>query len=399
MLDPLFNGFLLFMAVIWIMGLTRKLWLVRFTSSLKSHRILVPAIVWAVFLAFAASYVLWFDQIADVHDIPQAVSGAVTGLDQGENPYVDHIVPRFESGYNPRPSVDLGTYNYLPFDLLVYSGAHSLLGVFGFPMWFAIANVIFCFAALALFRVLVPIKLRVYIPAAGLVILFYSFDNGSLTMLLVAASILALARIRWHPEIISVIIMGLAAMTKVYAVIPFAVLVLWLLHKHLGSRDVLQTAKVAGAVGASAMIGVVLMLPFGVMHVLDSAVFFHASASTRVGTSSGGTLLMQVGLGSQGFVLVAIASLVAAVVVSLAFRSLNDRMILGSLVMLLVAAKSSMSMATVTGLFLVLEAWRLSRPAFQVDTASVDRIKNTRRYWALRDRPLSSRPLSWWDRL
>ena len=380
MFDLLFNGFLFFMVAIWLIGMAKRKSLAGFTGSLKRHgRILVPIVVWAVFLGFCASYVLMFDQFSAAHDIPEAVDAGVIDVSQGGNPYVDKVIPRFDTQYGVDTKVDFGTYNYLPVDLMVYAGMHRALGFLGSPLWFVVSNLMLWSVAFAAFYGFVPIKLRGYVPFAGICMLFYSFDNAALTTLLMVASIYALKKLRSdRAGIVSIIIMGLAVLTKAYAVVPFIVLVLWLVGEQLRLRRVEETVRLVMAGAASAAIGVLVMLPFGVSNVLNSAVFFHMSTTSRAGTSVGGTALAELAMGSPYFAYIAVGAIIAALLVSLKSRNLYDRIALVSIAFSLVSIKSSYALLIVPGLFIVLrvrEWMEVSAPQpseLEVSTVSID---------------------------
>lgn len=270
------------------------------------------------------------------------MSTAVNGLDNGLNPYVDGVVPRFVMHDGPGFTLGMGTYNYLPLDMLVYSGMHHILGFAGFPFWFVLSNLAFLAIAFYLFHELVPVKWASYLPFAGIVALYYSFDNCSLTILLMVLSVYVLTRLKWsYSAAFSVFLMGLAVMTKVYAAIPFAVLVIWLLQEELRTRRPREALKVFGGLGASVAAGALLVLPFGIMDVLNSAVFFHLSASTRYGTESGGTVLAELAMNSVYYAYFALGAVIAALIASLRLRDMYDRIVLVSFVFLMVVDRKS----------------------------------------------------------
>lgn len=361
MLELVYNGFLFFMLAMWLLGMFKLGVPKRFSDWARRHNRFVPAVLWAVFLSFLIGYLLFFSQLNHDHDIPEAVSAAVSGLDRGLNPYIDPVVPRFEARDHIGFSMGLGTYNYLPLDLLVYSGMHHLLGFLGFPVWFVLSNIVFSTIAIGLFRELAPVKWPSYLPIGGMVILYYSFDNCSLTILLMVLSVYALRRLGSRYSVpLSIFLMGLAVMTKVYAAIPFAVLVLWLIQEKLSERRPVEVAKVLGGLGAAAGAGALFVLPFGLGNVFDSAVFFHLTASSRYGTMSGGTLLAEAAMNNPYYAYIAVGAVVAALVASMRLRDLNDRIALVSLVFLMVVVKSSLSLVTVPGIFLGIRLYELT---------------------------------------
>jgi hypothetical protein len=98
----------------------------------------------------------------------------------------------------------------------------------------------------------------------------------------------------------------------------------------------------------------VLMLPFGIDNVIKSAVLFHLSAGARIGTSTGGTFLSELPLSDHLTTIISVALVLVSLVAAVKLRSLNNRMLLVSLVLLFVVSKSSQALLVVPGLFLVL---------------------------------------------
>ena len=380
LLELIYNGFLFAMLGLWVMGMVKVRRPGGFARWLRSHKRFSVALVWGVFIVFASCYVAFFSTLNQDHDIPEAVNGAVNGLDQGLNPYVDPVVPRFDTTDDLGHTLGMGTYNYLPFDLMVYAGMHGMLSFAGFPAWFVVSNLFFSLLAFYLFKDLVRVKALYYIPLAGTVILFYSFDNCSLTVLLMVLSLYSLRILKGrNSEMMSIGLMGLAVLTKVYAVLPFIVLVLWLLQRRYQEHGFRGALRVLTASGGIAGLGVLLLLPFGVGNVLDSAVFFHLSAATRDGTSSGGTVLAELAMNNAYYAYIAIGAVIAAILASIRLRDLNDRVVLVSIVFLLVVVKSSLSLVTIPGLFLSIRYCELARAASAVKAARPTRTPHAER--------------------
>jgi hypothetical protein len=358
-LDLFYNGILVVIVSIWVIGL-RSAGMGRLVAALKKRATLITVLAWIAFIAFAVSFVLYFSYFEEIHDIDNAVEAAVTSLENGVNPYEEYVVPRFKGKYAPNPAWSMGPYNYLPLDLMVYVGAHETLGFLGTPVWFVVANLVFSGAALYLLRRITDVGWLSFAPFAGIVMLFYSFDNASLTLLFMIASVYARNRSKFHPEAMSIILMSLAMMTKIYAILPFAVLVLFDLQANVVAKNIRKTAEVLVAVALGAVIALLLMLPFGVSNVLDAAVFFHGSEAARVGTSTGGTLLSELTFASDYYVEITVIALAATLFAGLMLRNLNDRVLLVTVVFLLVAIKSSLAPLTVMGVFLALRLWDIS---------------------------------------
>ncbi len=351
MIDILYNGILVGIVLLWVLLLRTK-GMGRIVSFVKRMSPAITVALWAVFVIFAVWYMLNFSSFEDMHDIDDAVETAVVSARNDINPYEEYVVPRFKGKYYVGVDWTLGPYNYMPLDLVVYIGAQTVLGSMGTPMWFVVANMVFMGAGMLLLRDITRVPWLPFVPMAGTVMLFYSMDNASLTFLFMVSSMYVLQRLRWHPEALALLIMGLAVMTKVYAAIPFLVMLLFFAQSSVSARDWRKLSAVAIAAAASGAIAVLLMLPFGISDVLDAAVFFHTSEASRVGTSSGGTLLSEIAIDSEYFALIGAGLTAAAVVVGLWVRSLSDRVMLVIVTFLLIAVKSSLAPLTVAGLFL-----------------------------------------------
>lgn len=359
MIDLFYNGLIAIMVLLWVTGIrARKFG--RVIAILKSRGLMIAAFLWAVFLVFSAWYLLNFDHFAEIHDIDDAVDAAVVNTNDGVNTYEEYVIPRFEGRYVADVEWAMGPYNYLPLDLLVYMGSKAVLGGLGSPEWFAVVNLIFTGFAMFMLRDMVRARWLSFAPLAGTVMLFYSMDNASLTLLLMTSSVYALLRFRWHPEAIGLILMGLAVLTKVYAAIPFLVMLLYLLQSSYSARDWRRLTGVIASAGLCAVVALLVMLPFGISNVLDAAVFFHTSADARAQTSAGGTILSEVLLENEHFALLGALLTIVAVVVGLRLRSLNDRVMLAMLAFLMIAVKSSLAPLTVAGLFLALRLRELA---------------------------------------
>lgn len=351
MLDLLYNCVLVILVVSWILAIRRSSQ-GRAIEILRRRSAVISILLWIAFIAFLVSFIVRFDYFSEIHDIDDAVDAATSHFLKGGNPYVDEVVPRFSEKYHPDPEFANGTYNYLPLDLLVYSGADYALGPMGSPVWFVAMNLVFSAAALYLFRRVVNIAWIPYIPVAGIVMIFYSYDNASFTLLLMVASIYFWRMRTERMTYLAILLLSLATLTKVYAAIPLVVLVLFELQSRISGRDLRRLGGLLMVVGGCAVLAVLLMLPFGVSNVLDSAVFFHASEQSRQETSAGGTLLSEIAMDSPYYGVISAVFVLAALVMSLKLRNLDDRILLVMSVFLLVAVKSSYAPLTVLGVYL-----------------------------------------------
>jgi hypothetical protein len=358
-IDIFYNGILVAIVLLWVLSLRAK-GLGRLIALFKRWSPAITLSLWALFVVFAAWYVLNFDSFENMHDIDEAVETAVASASNGINPYEEYVVPRFKGKYHVDVEWSLGPYNYMPIDLLTYMGAEAVLRPLGVPTWFVVANMVFAGLAMFMLRELTRTPWLPFVPLAGTVMLFYSMDNASLTLLLMTGSVYAFQKATRHAEAISLVIMALAVLTKVYAAIPFLVMLLFFVQSSAAARDWRRLSETVLAACVSVAVALLVMLPFGVPEVLDAAVFFHTSEDLRVETSAGGTLLSEIALDSPYFAFIGAGLTLAAVVAGLWARSLNDRVILAIVTFLLIAVKSSLAPLTVAGLFLALRMRELA---------------------------------------
>lgn len=353
MIDIFYNGILAGIVLMWIVG-SRRGYMGRVVRLLRRHLLIAVALFWFVFLVFALVFVTNLDYFDRIHDIDEAVESAAESYEGDINPYEEYVIPRFKTRYVPGVEWTLGPYNYLPVDLFVYVGFYDALGWLGSPVWFIVTNLLFSGMAFVVLRDILKADWIAYAPLAGMVMLFYSFDNASLTLLLMVLAMYAYLRLQWHPVAIAILLMALATLTKVFAGIPLAILVLFELQRSISSRNWRSVAETVSATAAGAVLAVLVMLPFGIQNVLDSAVFFHTSEELRVGTSVGGTLLSEIALGSEYYSMISGALVFASVIIGMRMRNLNDRVLLTTTFFLLVSVKSSLAPLIVAGVFLML---------------------------------------------
>ncbi len=353
MIDPFYNGILLTIVLVWLIGL-RSWGFGRLFATLARHMTVITVLLWVLFISFASAFVLQFGYFEDIHDIDEAVDAATHELLDGVNPYAEEVVPRFTEKYSPSPVFAMGPYNYMPLDLIVYTCLQFSIGGLGAPVWFVLANLAFAAGAMYVLSRLLGTTWKVFVPLAGIVMLFYSFDNASLTLLLMVLAVYVREKGSWHPGASSIFIMGLATLTKIYAALPLAVLLLFDLQRSLGSRNWRKAVEVLAAAAAATVIAIVVMYPFGVSNVLDAALFFHTSADARADTSAGGTILAEIASGSPLYAWVSAGLVGLAMIVAFWVRDPYDRVLLVTVVFLLVSVKSSLAPLTVAGLFLML---------------------------------------------
>jgi hypothetical protein len=359
LIDIFYNGMLAGLILMWVVY-TRRIYLGRAIAVLKQHILVVSAFLWLAFIVFAAVFVTNLDYFERIHDIDDVVETAVESHEAGINVYEEYVIPRFNDRYTRDVGWIPGRYNYLPVDLFVYIGSYEVFGWLGSPEWFVVTNLMLSAMAFTVLRGLLKAEWIAYAPVAGIVMLFYAFDNASLTLLLMVLAMYAYLRAQWRPGVVAIFLMALASLTKIFAAIPFVILVLFELQKQIYRRKWKDVAWTAAATAASAVVAVLVMLPFGIPNVLDSAVFSYTSEELFVGSSCGGTLLSEIALGSEYYSMISAAFVIASLIVGMKFRNLNDRVLLTMAVFMLVSVKNSQAPLIVAGLFLMLRLRELS---------------------------------------
>ena len=362
MIDIVYNLLILALVVVWMF----KAKFQRISASalwLRKHRIAVLVALWILFSLYVAYNVMNFHYLTEVTDVDDAVDAAVVNMLNGTNVYKEPVVPRFNEmghfsligGGDHKPTWSYGPYHYLPLDLIVYAGMYKLLGSVGMPLWFLLANVVFSSIGMYLLWGALKSDWRYYVPVAGMVVLFLSLTNTSLTLLLICAAV----RVREEPlaqrEYLSLVLFGLASLTKIFAIVPFAVLALYGVRSSIYERDWNRFGRILATLGICAGIATVLLVPFGVANVINSTVFVWSAGSASGDTPPvGGSLLGELIPGNEFYPLVSMGCVLAALVLSLRFRWPVDRVLLVFVVLLLVIAKSSYSPLLLTWLFLTL---------------------------------------------
>jgi uncharacterized membrane protein YqjE len=193
-------------------------------------------------------------------------------------------------------------------------------------------------------------------PLAGCAAVLLAFDNSSLTLMLMVSAMYLWKTSEFAPRQLSIIMLGLATLTKVFAVIPLAVLVLYDLQEGIGKRDRRLLLQSAAAVAACAVIAIVMIVPFGLSNVLDSTVFIYSSGEVREDRPMGGTILSELIPDSPYYSLITLVTIAGTLLAGLKFKSKHDRVILVALAFLLVSVKSTLAPFTVPLLYLVLRA-------------------------------------------
>lgn len=364
MIEWIYNVLILLFLTAWVLAVKKPSEL-RFLASLASRKKVVLAMAWSLFLASVLTFVIAFDYMERSHDIDDAVEAAVESYLEGTNPYASPVVPRFkEMGHfvlfgglgDGEIEWVYGPYNYLPVDLLFYSASYEVIGGLGFPYWFVLTNMLLSSFALALLNRPLKMDWLTYVPAAGCVVLLLAFDNTSLTLLLMVAAVVAREQLPANREAASLLLLGVASMTKVFAGIPFVCFLLYDLQRALKARDWRSLAQTGAAVAVCGLLAVLVIFPFGTAEVLDSTVFIYSSGEERDDRPMGGTLLSELLPDSDYYSAISIVSIIAALAISLRFKNLNDRVLIISLVVLLVSVKSTFAPFSVVALFLVLRA-------------------------------------------
>jgi len=368
MIDIVYNLLIIALVVVWMLKAqsqrvsTLSLWL-------KKHSIAVLVALWILFLLYVAYYVSNFDYLAERTDVDDAVDAAVVNMLNGTNPYKEPVVPRFREmghfsligGGDREPTWSYGPYHYLPLDLIVYAGMHQLLGSVGLPLWFVLANVVFSSIGLYLLRGVLKSDWRYYVPVAGMVVLFLSLTNTSFTLLLICAAVRGREESLAQREYLSLVLFGLASLTKIFAFVPFAVLALYGMRSSISEKDWDRFGRILASLGICAGIAGLLLATFGPADVLNSTVFVWSAGSTSEDTPPiGGSLLGELIPDNEFYPLVSTGCVLAALVLSFRFRWPVDRVLLVSVVLLLVIAKSSYSPLLLTWLFLTLRIHDLS---------------------------------------
>ncbi|MCU0859426.1 MAG: hypothetical protein MUE55_02420 [Thermoplasmata archaeon] len=363
--DWLYNILIVVIALIWLVDAKYTGVLSRLVKRRPSRKVLAT-VLWICFLFSASVFAAGYDYFERSHDVDDAVEAAADAFLDGTNPYVEPVVPRFaEMGHfvliGDQADGDIlwayGPYNYLPLDLLFYSSCYGALGWLGSPTWFVLVNVVLAAASMYVLNLRFRADWLMFAPAAGMVVVFLAFDNSALTLLLMVVALHLRDRSKVLPHELSLLVLGLATLTKIFAAIPLAVVLIHDLQTRVRVRDISALLRTAGAVVACGALALVVLVPFGVSDVLDSTVFIYSSGETREDRPMGGTLLSELMPDSPYYSVISIAAIGVTLLLGLRLKSINDRVLLVSLAFLAVSVKSTLAPFVVPALFLSLRVW------------------------------------------
>lgn len=310
-----------------------------------------------LFVILSSAFVLFFDHFEDSHDIDNAVDAATGHFLRGGNPYADEVVPRFPEIYHGSARMLVnGTYNYLPLDLLIYSGMKQVFSFLGTPYWFIAANGIFAAIAGFFYWRMTRLNPLILFPVAASIFIVFSFDNVCLTSVFILAGMMLF----YKPErtgnemLLALLLFGLASLTKILAVVVLATFIL--VYAQLAIRGRSKGFASLTAVYCMGMLGIALAIiaPFGVNNVIDSTIFFHADPALRIDTAMGGTPLYHL-LGESGlFLPVFIGATAVALALSLRFGDILDRILFVEMIFLMILITASHSALVIPAILLSL---------------------------------------------
>lgn len=265
---------------------------------MEKHRKSIAVVLWALLVLYLVYNISEFDYLTKRTIVDDDVDAAVVNLLNGTNPYKEPVVPRFKEmghfaligggGDQAEPVWAYGSYNYLPLDLLVYTATYLCFSPLGSPLWFILTNVAFSSAALHMLNRILRVNWLCYIPIAGMLVLYLSFTNTSLTLLLLVAAAYVRERAWNHYVLVSMLLLGLASLTKVFTVIPFAAFALYELRAGVSARDKRKLAEISSGLGLCACFVALVVILFGLSAVLDSTDFVYSSGEVREDRPMGG---------------------------------------------------------------------------------------------------------------
>ena len=324
-LDILVNGLTLAMILLGALITTVKL---NRNNRKKLVKKVIIYVIWAGFILSVISTVVFYDDIKNAHDIDDATEGAASNFLNGINPYKENVVPRFSEKYhgNDTPMVN-STYNYLPLSLIFYSAsyyiAHGHLG----ESWYPTVNLLLGFAAFLVTSYTFPsIPKKFFLPAIGIVSLFFIFDNVMLSLLFLSIAFYYLIKSTSRYKYFFVLFfLFLAVSVKFTGLIILAVFLLYLIQKYrLKNKEVNE--QISLFIVLAALLTAVLILPFGLHNVLNSTLFYFSSISIRSQSSVyGGTLLTCI-CGSRCFSVASNLAIIILIASSLFIKRLYSRL-------------------------------------------------------------------------
>lgn len=298
----------------------------------KTLLFLVVTIVFILMVLLISSLILPFS------DVENAMTAGIKAFWSGINPYTEDVVPHILISPSGSTKTVLGSYNYGPLDLLVYSiGFYMFSWLLGDSWWIVGFNLILIFIIYFIFHHTFPnISSSIKYPIFMLPMAFFLPDNAVLMCVFLALAGWCYINFQKYKHMTVVILLTLGVLTKLFIVFVLAgyfvyvfksEIILWVQYTILGS-----------------VLSFIIMYPFNILAVIDSAFFFHSDLDTRTqfATIQGGlpVLLEPLGLGMFYFYLAGILIVIFLIFVWYYSKDINYQFIILTLLSLLILPSS-----------------------------------------------------------
>ena len=332
-IDVIVNFFLPIMILVWIFF---NFYFKNNKGNVARHKFFT-IILWIIFIILLIFFIKYYSLLKELHDIDDAIEGAVKGFLEGKNPYKEEIVPRFAGFVNGQPIMKNSTFNYPPTSLLTYSLSYILLHPIINEFWYPITNIIFGMTVFLIFCITFPeIKKQDAFPIFASLSMLFIFDNIMLSLLFVSIAFYFIINKKHFPALLFLFI---GATVKFAGLIMLSVFFLYILQKFREIKCLLTFIIIALA------ISLIMVIPFGIYNVVYSTIFYFSDISIRSQSSIyGGTLLVYLMGNSPYFAIVSNACILLLIISSLFIENLYSRLFLPESLLPLFTIQASRSL-------------------------------------------------------
>ncbi len=313
----------------------------KFRLKSKSNFKSLCFILWIAFIVFLIFVIKYFSILKELHDIDDAINGAVKGYLKGINPYKEEIVPRFAEFKDGKAIMKNSTFNYPPTCLYIYSVFYILLNPIIDEFWYPITNIIIGILIFFIFSLTFPeISKLISFPIIGSIFLLFIFDNIVLTLFFVSISFYFIINsTHSYRHFFALLFLLIGASIKLIGSLSLAVLFLYILQKYKLNKNLLLFILIAP------IFLLITTFPFGIYNVIYSTIFYFSNISIRSQTSIyGGTFLVYILGNSPYFTIISNICITALIITSLFIKNLYSKLFLPESLLPLFTIQASRSL-------------------------------------------------------
>ncbi len=247
--------------------------LIRFDSNLKNKYKRIIIIQLCVLIPIIIGYIYFLQPPST--DIQIAMLSAIKSFLVGENPYYFNVVPHILILPSGIKELIMGTYNYGPVGLIIYSiGFLIFFPLFGSPFWLLYSNVVLTLCIYLVIRKITNLSDIITIIPFMIIFSLFIQDNIILMCLFLSLAWWTHYKSNYkYKNTIVIILMTLGTLTKLY--LAFVLLGYFV---YIFKSDI-RSWIINGLVAT--FIFILCLFPFGILNVIRSMVLFHINLNIR----------------------------------------------------------------------------------------------------------------------